>query len=104
MALTNSDVKQIISEYGDRICFIQFNNSYKAFVGYKDSAIKSVDEIQFKTVGSCDMIGFPTKPIQFGIRGQYPTFISWRLTELIEDIVVMDEEWADYRPDPLLFT
>jgi hypothetical protein len=80
MALTNSEVQQILSEAGERVCFIQFNNSYKTFVGYTDSAIKSVNDIQFKTVGKTDMIGFPTKPMTKGVlQDIHPTYISWRL-------------------------
>lgn len=104
MALTNSEFKNIIQEYGDRIFYIQFNNNYRIYVGYEDGQLKSVNDILFKTVGSTDLIGFPVTTKSFDHRAMELSYVSWKLTELIENITVMDEDYKDFRADPLLLT
>lgn len=103
MALTNAEVQSMIAEYGERICYIQFNNNYRIHIGYRGGHIKSVHDIAFKTVGSTDMIGFPhIGPGKKHMDATEPVYYSWRLTELIEDIIVMEEKYIDDRIDPFV--
>lgn len=103
MALTNAEVQQMIADYGDRICYIQFNNNYRIHIGYQSSQIKSVNQIVFKTVGNTDMIGFPmVAPGKMLMDAKEPVYYSWRLTELIETILVMEEKYKDLRVDPFI--
>ena len=104
MALTNSEFKNIIQEYGDQIFYIQFNNNYRIYIGYEDGQLKSVNDILFKTVGNTDLVGFPVKVQSFDHRAVELSYTSWKLTELIENIAVMDESCKDNRIDPFILT
>ena len=59
--MNNSQLQAMIDEFGDRIAIIQFDNQCKIYIGYEGSPVRSVEDLQFKTVGGFDMVGVPHK-------------------------------------------
>lgn len=100
--MNNSQLQAMIDEFGDRIAIIQFDNQCKIYIGYEGSPVRSVEDLQFKTVGGFDMVGVPHKVMNPRDEGKLNA-IHWHCTHLIHQIVVMGEDCADYRLDPMEF-
>lgn len=104
--MTNEALQAFIEELGDRICVITLDNVGKIYVGYDQERISSVkvSDIQMKTFGGIDMFSVPVNALspreaRLGIKGRV-----WHPTFTIHAIVVIDEEFKDYRFDPAQFT
>lgn len=99
--MTNAAIKAMISEIGDRICIIVFDNNMKVYIGYPSSTLQSVNDIQFKTFGDTDMIGIPKKVGDPKLSRLGATSTTWHATGCIQAIVTMDEGFERYRIDPM---
>lgn len=98
--MTNAGVKELITKYGPRICAFCLNNGKVLRIGYNDNASCTIEEIEFETIGGCDMMVVPMTDIATGSNLKYKEHI---VTEFLENIVIMDEEFEKYRIDPHLF-
>ena len=96
--LNNEGMKSLIDEYGKRICAISLNNGKMLFLDYPGEDRVSVDDTEFKTVNGCDMLVIPRLCISYGRKLHYKSYIT---TEFIENVLIMDENDAMYRIDPL---
>lgn len=99
--MTNSALKAMIDELGDRICIIAFDNNMKVYIGYPSSTLQNVSDIQLKTFGDTDMVGIPKisnnpKASRLGIAS-----VTWHPTACIQAIGVIDEGFEKYRIDPM---
>jgi hypothetical protein len=101
--MTNDALRAMISELGERISIIIFDNNFKVYIGYPSSGIKSVNEIQFKTFGDFDMIGIPRKTSNPKMNREGVTITDWHPTECIQLVATLDEGFENYRIDPMDF-
>ena len=97
--MSNADVQAMFDQYGERVCAISLNNGKLLYIGYRGKGSTLLSDISFETVGGCDMMVVSKTDISSGRDVRYKNYIT---TEFIESVVVMDEEFADYRVDPLL--
>ena len=88
----------MIDTYGDRIYCIFFDNTHRVMVGYKDGT--PLSDISLETIGGKDFV-----VIQNTSKSQMPPvkYKNYHPTEYIQWIGIMDEEYKDYRVDPLTF-
>ena len=108
--MTNADFQAMIAEFGDRICYVALNNNKRIYFGYpstppnnksEQNCVVNVGDLQFKTFGASDFFGIPRKDYSFpNARVPFIPFISWVKTEFIEQVVVVNEEYVDYRISP----
>lgn len=99
--MTNSAMRAIIEEFGDRICMIIFDNNVKVYIGYPSSTLKNVNEIKFASFDGVDMIGIPKaigdpKAERIGV-----TSTIWHPTGCIQMIATVDEGYEKFRIDPM---
>lgn len=106
--MTNAGLQAAIAEYGERICCISLNNGKRLFLNYpstppnnKSTQDCTIDiaQIQYKTFGDTDMFGFIHTDYSFG--GVGVKFMIWHVTEFIEQLIVMEPEFSEYRVSPL---
>lgn len=88
---TNADLQAAINEFGDRIIAIGLNNGKNVIVNItkkigSEFQVKASD-IQFKTIGSCDVFGIPRMDLFHKTK-----YTVWHTTEFIEYIGIADEE------------
>lgn len=94
--MTNAALQALITLYGNRIYCINLDNSRNIYIGYQ-SSVKLTD-IELVTIGGTDFIVVhqhdpnPSKTI---------TYKNHHLTEGVQWVGVMDEEYAGYGADPL---
>lgn len=99
--MTNEGLQAMFDEFGERICFIQFDNNIRFMVGYPSSPIKTINDIQLRTFNGVDMVGFPVYSINPQMRRMGANSVSWFLTGYLESIAVIDEGFEDLRIDAL---
>ncbi len=97
MAWTNAGVKAMFDKYGDRINSIAFNNGRYLFIGYESSP--KMKDISYETIGGNDVMKIHHR----GYSGS--NIVEWdnyMTTELIEGFDVLDEDYKDFRIDPIM--
>ena len=97
--VSNATMKKMFDDFGQRICGISLNNGKFIYVGYRGSTTIKLEDISFETVGGCDMIVINKTDISSGKPIKYKNYIT---TEFVESVIVMDEEFVDYRVDPVV--
>jgi hypothetical protein len=95
--MSNAGMQELFNTYGNRICSISLNNNKVLLLNYKGSA--RIEDITFETIGGCDMMA--VKRISSS-HGKELKFTDYIVTEFIENVVIMDEDFEDYRVDPLI--
>lgn len=95
--MTNAGMQELFNKYGNRICSISLNNNKVLLLDYKGSA--KIDDITFETIGGCDMMIVKRVDITHGKELKFTDHI---VTEFIENVIIMDEGYEDYRVDPLI--
>lgn len=95
----NQGVQQMINNFGHRICAISLNNGKTLLIDYPGKDCVRLEDISFDNIGGCDVMKIEHKNHSYGTE---MTFASYVTTEFIEDIIVMSEESANYRIDPLV--
>ncbi len=98
--MTNKALQAMITEFGDRICMIVFDNNNKIYIGYQSSPLQKASELTLATKGDVDFVGVPVIPkdpklVRLGVTG-----VAWHPTECIQAVFVIDEKHAEYRLDP----
>ena len=96
--MTNAGMQELINKYGKRICSISLNNNKVLLLDYKSGSAK-VSDITFETVGGCDMMIVKRVENTHGVELHFTDYI---VTEFIENVIIMDEGYEDYRVDPLI--
>lgn len=99
--MTKAGLQKMITDYGNRIFAINFDNNQIAFFGYKDSY--RIEDVELTTVEDEDLVIIHnpnhlttgTIPVSYDI---------YRAVWDVQWVGVMDPEDADYRPDPMLFS
>ena len=99
--MTNSAMQELITELGERICVIIFDNNSKVYIGYPSSTLKSVTELKFANYGGVDMIGIPKVVNNPKIARLGVSTTVWHPTACIQGIATMDEGFEKYRIDPM---
>ncbi len=99
--MTNASVQALITEFGDRICMLIFDNGPRVFIGYPSSAAKSVNDLKFETFGGTDYIGVPKETNRPNERRKGVKFTIWHRTETLFSVITVDEGFDKYRLDPL---
>lgn len=97
--MSNETLKGMVDKYGDRICSIIMNNESRLLIGYHSEGLKSAKDILYDNMGDCDLFGVP----YMSPPGSSPRIkaVKWHPTEVVEQVVVMDEDYEDYRIDPM---
>lgn len=95
---TNAAVKEMIDKYGHRICNMSLNNNKVLYIDYPGKDCVKLEDISFDNIGGVDVMVIQHNHSAYG---KTITFKSYITTEFIEGINVMDEDYADYRIDPL---
>jgi len=101
-SMTNAGLQAMISEYGERIAILVWNNGFRVHIGYRgaNDALKSVNDLQFKSFGGVDMVGVRSPSTLSRDRAAGVTMTTWHDTAELQHVIVMDEGFEDYRPDP----
>ena len=97
--MSNAVLQSMIEEFGDRISAISLNNGKMLFVNYSSKASVKLSDISFETRNGCDLMVVKRKDIGSGKEILHTNYI---VTEFIENVIVMDEGYENYRVDPLL--
>lgn len=103
MAKTNMDnesLQAMIDEFGDRICYIMFQDRFMLFIGYKSSPLKHASDLQLRTFNGIDMVGVPKPAMNPADREKGVAGVHWHRTGAIDMVGVMDEGCEKYRLDP----
>lgn len=96
--MTSTDLKAVVSKYGNRICAISFDNGERVLFGYRGTV--NATDIKWETFGEREI--FSVKQKGTSTRPEY-TFQSFHDPEGIRHIYIIDEEFKDYRIDPVIF-
>lgn len=101
-SMTNAAVKALIDKYGERIAIIQWNNGFRVHIGYRglNDTVKSVKDLQLESFGGVDMVGVKSPSTLSADRAKGVTMTTWHDTAEIQHVIVMDDGFEDYRPDP----
>ena len=95
---TNATMQAMVDQFGERICAICLNNNKKLYIGYTGKTSVQLSDISFETIGGCDMMKVKRKDLSSNTPISYVDYIT---TEFIENVLVMDEEYKDYRVMPM---
>lgn len=98
--MNNAALKAALTELSDRVCMIIVDNDRRISIGYKDSPLQDVNDIQYKTWGGEDFFGYSRASTYTMDRDLGVTYTTWHRTDMIQQIVAMDDGFADYRMDP----
>ena len=98
--MTNAALQALIDANSkDRIFCINLDNSRFIYIGYNNGI--TMDDISFETIGGIDFIAVSKTTKAMGSTElKYKTY---HLTETVQWVGVMEEEFKDFRPDPMLF-
>ena len=99
--MNNKALQALIDEFGERICIIVFDNESKVYIGYESSTMKSVNDLQLRTIGGVDMVGIPKHSANPKLQRAGVTSTSWHPTECIQCVCTLDEGFENYRIDPM---
>ena len=99
--MTNSALKAMIEEFGNRINIIVLDNDVRIYIGYPSSPLKDVNDIILKTFGDIDMIGIPKAVGNPKAQRNGVTTTIWHPTACIQLIATVDEDHPNYLIDPM---
>lgn len=95
----NQGVQKMFSEYGHRICAIALNNGKQLLIDYPGKDCVRLENITFDTIDGCDVMKIEHRNNSYGHELRFTSYVT---TEFIENIIIMSEEDAKYRIDPLV--
>ena len=96
---SNESLKAMFDEFGERICAISLNNGKMMFLDYNGAGSTKLSDITFETRNGCDLMVVKKTDISSGRNIPYTDYIT---TEFVENVIVMDEGYEQYRVDPLV--
>lgn len=96
---TNAGVKQMIDNFGHRICAIHLNNGKTMLIDYRGEFSTKLEDISLETIGGCDCLLVQHTDISSGKEVKFTSYVT---TEFIEGFDIMSENDKDYRIDPLI--
>ena len=99
--MTKDGIQKMITDFGDRIFAINFDNSQIAFFGYKDSY--KITDVELQTIGGIDYLVIHNKDHQ-SMGTTKMDYDIYHSVDTVQFIGVMDTDSADYRPDPMCFS
>ncbi len=99
--MTNTALQGMINEFGERICMLILDNDIRIYIGYPSSPLKSVNDIQFRTINNIDFIGVPKKSSKPADIKNGVSATIWHDTSIVQGVGVMDAGCGDYRIDPM---
>ncbi len=103
-SMTNAGLQAMVAEYGERIAILVWNNGFRVHVGYPrgnvKNTVKSVNDLIFKSFGGVDMVGVKSPSTLSHDRDAGVTMTTWHDTAELQHVIVMDEGFENYRPDP----
>lgn len=95
--MTNAALQALIDANSpEALVAIKFDNNCVAYFGYKDS--NKYEDMTLETIGGVDFVVLKKKNMQ----GRELDFISYNLTDTIQNVIFMDPKDVDYRIDPLI--
>jgi len=99
--MTKAGLQKMIDDFGTRIYAMNFDNNQIAFFGYNDSY--AITNVELTTVGGEDMIIIHNP--NHKTTGLIPvSYDIYRAVWDVQWVGVMDEDSADYRPDPFMMS
>ena len=101
--MTNEALQALIDEFGDRICILIFDNGCRVYIGYDSSPLKSVNDLELKTIGGIDMVGIVKNLSNPKLSRQGAKCMHWHPTVSLQNVIVIDEGFEKYRVDPMDF-
>lgn len=97
--MTNAHLQKMITDYGDRIATIQFNNGKHMYLGYKSGT--QLSDLSLVTIEGQDYIIVHRKEEAMNIGRTLPIeYDLYYVTDFIEAVGIMSEGSEEYRPDP----
>lgn len=99
---TNAGLKAMIDKFGERISILQWNNGFRVHIGYRglNDTVKSVKDLKLETFGGVDVVGVVSPSTLSADRQKGVTMTTYHDTAELQHVIVMDEGFEDYRPDP----
>lgn len=104
--MTNAALQAMITQFGERIAAIIFDNSQTLFIGYKskdDRRSLKLSDISMETIGGVDFTVVAHTMLQTDDVGNPITYKTYHVTECIQDVIIMDDGFAKYGVDPIHF-
>ncbi len=100
--MNNAALQALFEECEERVCVITFDNAYRCFIGYQNSHVKSVHDIELKTINGVDFVCIPTVSNYSKDRKDGVSAKVYHLTECVQSVTIMDEGFENYRMDPAI--
>lgn len=103
-SFTNAGLKAMLDKFGERVAIIQWNNGFRVHIGYRGvkDTVKSVKDLKLETFGGVDVVGVQSPSSLSADRERGVTMTTYHDTAEIQHIIIMDEGFEDYRPDPYI--
>lgn len=95
--MTNATLQKMIADFGDRIFAINLDNTRLILVGYNSST--QLSDISFETISGTEFLVIHKTTNTHGKELKHKIY---HVTDTVQWVGVMDEEYKDYRIDPLI--